>query len=78
MNDVARVTGVSSASVSYALTGAPGVSDELRERIRTIANELGHRPSLVAQSLKTGRARSIGPRGWPRWRVRTSTGTPAG
>jgi LacI family transcriptional regulator len=60
MNDVARVAGVSSASVSYALTGAPGVSDELRERIRAIANELGYRPSLVAQGLKTGRARSIG------------------
>jgi LacI family transcriptional regulator len=60
MNDVARAAGVSSAAVSYALTGSPGVSDELRERIRAIANELGYRPSLLAQSLKTGRARSIG------------------
>jgi LacI family transcriptional regulator len=60
MNDIARVAGVSSASVSYALTGAAGVSEELRERIRVIAKELGYRPSLLAQGLKTGRVRSIG------------------
>jgi LacI family transcriptional regulator len=60
MNDIARVAGVSSASVSYALTGAAGVSEELRERIRAIAKELGYRPSLLAQGLKTGRVRSIG------------------
>lgn len=40
---IAEVLGVSSISVSRALSGSPGVSDELRERIRNKAEELGYK-----------------------------------
>ena len=39
---IARAAGVSTAAVSYALNGRPGVSVETRERIITLAQELGH------------------------------------
>lgn len=58
--DVAKAAGVSTAAASYALSGAPGVSDELRERIVKIARELGFRPSKIAQDLRAGSSRSIG------------------
>jgi LacI family transcriptional regulator len=60
MSDVAREAGVSAASVSYALTGAPGVSEELRRRILEVAEDMGFRPSRTARDLRSGTTRSIG------------------
>jgi DNA-binding LacI/PurR family transcriptional regulator len=57
--DVARRAGVSTAVVSYALNGRPGVSAETRERVLRIAAEYGWRPSAAARSLRAG-PRSIG------------------
>jgi DNA-binding LacI/PurR family transcriptional regulator len=57
--DVARRAGVSTAVVSYALNGRPGVSAETRERVLRIAAECGWRPSAAARSLRAG-PRSIG------------------
>src|SRR5437762_3565968 len=41
---VARACGVSAATVSYAMNGRAGVSDETRRRIIKTAAELGYRP----------------------------------
>ncbi|WP_081416775.1 LacI family DNA-binding transcriptional regulator [Arthrobacter castelli] len=41
---VARVTGVSPATVSYVMNGKGGVSAETRKHIVSVANELGFRP----------------------------------
>src|SRR5690349_4208622 len=60
MKDVARAAGVSTAAVSYALNDSPGVSDEARSRIKSIAEDLDYRPSTSARSLRTGRSNSIG------------------
>ena len=60
MYDVAREAGVSGAAVSYALSGAPGVSDEVRERILRVAGELGFRPSRLARELQSGTTKTIG------------------
>lgn len=43
MAQIAEALGVSSISVSRALSGSPGVSDELRERIQNKAQELGYK-----------------------------------
>ena len=43
--DLARQLGLSQSAVSYALNGAPGVSEATRERVRATAQELGWRPS---------------------------------
>ncbi|MEW1957836.1 LacI family DNA-binding transcriptional regulator [Kineococcus sp. NPDC059986] len=60
IRDIARVAGVSKASVSYALNDLPGVSAETRARIRATATELGWRPSAAARSLSRARAGAVG------------------
>lgn len=60
MSDVAREAGVSAASVSYALSGAPGVSEERRRHILEVAEEMGFRPSRTARDLRSGTTRSMG------------------
>ncbi len=59
ITDVARAAGVSTAVVSYALNGRPGVSAATRERVMRIADELGWRPSAAARSMRAG-ARAAG------------------
>ncbi|MFD7539250.1 LacI family DNA-binding transcriptional regulator [Streptomyces sp. NPDC059819] len=57
--DVARVAGVSRTTVSHALNGLGKVDPRTRERIKKIALELGYRPNLRAQRLRTGQAKAI-------------------
>lgn len=55
MKDVARAAGVSQSTVSRILNDAPvriPVSDETRERVRSIAAELGYRPHPFARALR--------------------------
>ncbi|MFI1919266.1 LacI family DNA-binding transcriptional regulator [Nocardia sp. NPDC020380] len=58
--DVASSLGVSISAVSLALSGRPGVSDQLRERILERAEELGYRPNASAVALRTNRTRVLG------------------
>lgn len=53
--DIAEPLGVSTVTVSKALSGQKGVSDEMREKIVALADELGYRqPSAVKKSLSEG------------------------
>ncbi|MGN0482950.1 MAG: LacI family DNA-binding transcriptional regulator [Lachnospiraceae bacterium] len=54
--DIAKRVGVSNVAVSKALSGKPGVSDEMRKKIREVADELGYVPSSSSRSSaqKTG------------------------
>ncbi|WP_047154711.1 LacI family DNA-binding transcriptional regulator [Aneurinibacillus tyrosinisolvens] len=66
IKDIARIAGVSTASVSRVLSGKPGVGDETAERIRKIAEEIGYRPNLGARGLAkrtTGNIAVVVPRG---------------
>jgi DNA-binding LacI/PurR family transcriptional regulator len=58
--DVARRAGVTKAAVSFALNNQPGVSAATRERILTIAAEVGFQPSSAARALSGGRAQALG------------------
>ena len=58
--DVARQAGVSTAAVSFALNGRPGVAEETRDRILGVAKELGWEPSASARSLGGRREHAIG------------------
>jgi LacI family transcriptional regulator len=62
--DVAKLAGVSRATVSYVLSGRAGgaiaVADDTRERILAAAQQLGYVPDAGAQSLKSGATRMIG------------------
>lgn len=58
--DLARQLGLSKASVSYALNGRKGVSDQTRQRVRDLADELGFQASSAAVALSASRAGTIG------------------
>ena len=58
--DVARHAGVSTAAVSFALNGRPGVADATRNRILKVADELGWEPSASARSLGGRKEHTIG------------------
>ncbi|MGW1676305.1 LacI family DNA-binding transcriptional regulator [Saccharopolyspora sp. NPDC002376] len=58
--DVARAAGVSRTTVSHALNGIGKVDPRTRERVARAAAELGYRPSLRAQRLRSGQSRTIG------------------
>lgn len=58
--EIADIVGVSSATVSYAFNGNQGVSEDVRQRILTVAKELRFRPNQAAQGLRRGRMNMIG------------------
>ncbi len=60
LDDVARLAGVSAATVSRALRGVPGVAERTRTRVLAAAAELGYAISPAASSLATGRTGTVG------------------
>ncbi|MET0423582.1 MAG: LacI family DNA-binding transcriptional regulator [Actinoplanes sp.] len=60
LEDVAARVGVSTASVSLVLRGAPGPSAETRERVLAAAAELGYRPDRTASLLARRRRHLLG------------------
>ncbi|MGH1489186.1 MAG: LacI family DNA-binding transcriptional regulator [Acidimicrobiales bacterium] len=60
LHDVAERAGVSKATASMVLNGkALTIPEPTRIRVRTAANELGYRPNLVAQNLRSQSSRTI-------------------
>ncbi len=59
IQDVARAVGVSTATVSRALRGLPGVTAETREAVMEAAHRLGYTPSPSAVRLASGRTRTV-------------------
>lgn len=57
--DVAKAAGVSRTTVSHALNDRGVVDARTREKVKTIAAQLGYRPNLRAQRLRTGRTNCI-------------------
>ena len=54
--DVARLAGVSQATVSYVLTGKGSISPATRENVLRVAESIGYRPNLAARSMRTRRS----------------------
>lgn len=57
--DVARLAGVSPATVSYAMSGKAPISDETRDRVFAAMRELQYTPNVMAQALAGRRSRII-------------------
>ncbi|MFI5890392.1 LacI family DNA-binding transcriptional regulator [Actinoplanes sp. NPDC051513] len=59
--DVARLAGVSRATVSYVLNETPGqtISADTRGRVLDAAARLGYAPSAAARTLRTGRSEVV-------------------
>ncbi|MEV5752774.1 LacI family DNA-binding transcriptional regulator [Actinoallomurus sp. NPDC052308] len=60
IGEIARRSGVSRSTVSYALSGKRAVSEATRQRIQAVIDELGYRPNAAARALKEGRTRTLG------------------
>lgn len=60
IQELAKIAGVSTATVSRALTGAGHLSAATRERIQKLAAELQFKPSMTARNLRIGRTGAIG------------------
>ena len=57
--DIARLAGVSNAAVSRYFNNGY-ISEEKKEAIRKVIEETGYQPSLQAQTLRTGKTKTIG------------------
>lgn len=60
IRDVARAAGVSSATVSYVLSGRGRVSGETRQRVLDMAASLGYIRDDSAARLRTGESKLVG------------------
>ncbi len=60
IDDIARLAGVSNATVSRVLNHKPNVDPATRERVLRIVEEVGFVPSITASGLAGGRSRLLG------------------
>jgi DNA-binding LacI/PurR family transcriptional regulator len=60
IKDVARASGVSTATVSYVLNGTRTLPKETQERVRRAVREMNYHPSAVAQGLNHKRLNTLG------------------
>ena len=60
METIADRLGVSKTTVHYALRNTGRVSAKMREKVRSLAKELGYRPNRLARSLRTKQSDTLG------------------
>lgn len=60
ISDVARLAGVSTATVSHTINGTRYVSGETKDRVYQAIAELGYTPDASARSFRTGKKKTIG------------------
>lgn len=58
--EIARLAGVSQATVSRVLNNDPQVNEEMRQRVLAVVESLGYVPDARAQSLRAQRTRLLG------------------
>ncbi|ONI67154.1 hypothetical protein BWI15_28750 [Kribbella sp. ALI-6-A] len=58
--DLARLAGVSQATVSRVLTNSPKVTPQTRARVLRVLEEANYTPNALARAMKTGRTGTIG------------------
>jgi DNA-binding LacI/PurR family transcriptional regulator len=58
--DISRITGISKSTVQRVLSGTGSFSEDVAERVRAAARELGYRPNSLARAMKTKRTHVIG------------------
>ena len=60
MEDVAKAAGVSRKTVYNVINNRGSVSEKVRDRVKKTVKALNYKPSIAAQSLKTGKTNLIG------------------
>ena len=57
--DIAGQLGVSTVTVSKALSGQKGASEELREKIKTLADEMGYKQPVSYTHLDVSKRQDL-------------------
>ncbi len=57
---LAELTGLSKTTVSYVFNNHPGIPEQTRNRVLTLARKYNYRPNYFAQALNTGKTRTLG------------------
>ncbi|ROQ64208.1 LacI family transcriptional regulator [Rathayibacter sp. PhB152] len=60
IHDVAAAAGVSRQTVTRAMNGMPGISEETKQRVLEAAEQLSYRPSRFGRGLVTGGEHQLG------------------
>lgn len=60
MKEIAKLAGVSTATVSYALNGTGNVSEKKKQEILALVEKAGYSPNRIAKSLRTKKSSTIG------------------
>lgn len=60
ISDVARLAGVSTATVSHTINNTRYVSSETKEKVYAAIAELGYTPDASARSFRTGKKKTVG------------------
>lgn len=60
MKDIARIAQVSTSTVSHVINNSRFVSEEIRQKVMKVVDELNYRPSALARSLKMKQTKTIG------------------
>lgn len=60
ISDVARLAGVSTATVSHTINNTRYVSSETKEKVYRAVAELGYTPDASARSFRTGKKKTVG------------------
>lgn len=60
IKDIAKIANVSHTTVSRALNNKSRIRSDTKEKILSIARELGYRPNLIAKSLVLRRTKTLG------------------
>ncbi|PJG81915.1 substrate-binding domain-containing protein [Caviibacterium pharyngocola] len=60
MKDIARLAKVSTSTVSHVINNSRFVSEEVRQKVMRVVDELNYTPSVLARSLKIKETKTIG------------------
>ena len=60
LKEIAKLAGVSSATVSYVLNNSAPVSEKTRKNVLRIVHETGYTSNTIAKSLRTNKTNTIG------------------
>ncbi|MGD1823588.1 MAG: LacI family DNA-binding transcriptional regulator [Pleomorphochaeta sp.] len=60
LKDVAKLAGVSTATVSHVINGTRYVSEELQKKVNDAMKDLDYQPNMMARALKMGFQKTIG------------------
>ncbi|OOS01497.1 transcriptional repressor PurR [Canicola haemoglobinophilus] len=60
MKDIARIAQVSTSTVSHVINNSRFVSEEIRQKVMAVVEQLNYTPSALARSLKVKETKTIG------------------